>query len=100
MKDHGATVSELGERALIERIAARIGGSAEDETWDGDDAAVIVPPSKRVLFTTDVMVEGIDFDLAYSSGPDIGWKALAVNVSDIAAMGGQPTHAVVTLSLR
>jgi thiamine-monophosphate kinase len=100
MKDHGATVSELGERALIERIATRIGGSAEDETWAGDDAAVIVPPGKRVLFTTDVMVEDVDFDLAYSSGPDIGWKALAVNVSDIAAMAGHPTHAVVTLSLR
>ncbi|MGH2748580.1 MAG: thiamine-phosphate kinase [Actinomycetota bacterium] len=111
MKEHEATVSELGERALIERIAARIGDAAADETWAGDetaadetwagdDAAVIVAPGKQVLFTTDVMIEGVDFDRAYSSGGDIGWKALTVNVSDIAAMAGRPTHAVVTLSLR
>lgn len=100
MTEHEATVSELGERALIERIAARIGVAATDETWAGDDAAVIVAPGKQVLFTTDVMVEGVDFDLVYCSGADIGWKALAVNVSDIAAMAGRPTHAVVTLSLR
>lgn len=100
MKEHRATVSELGERALLERIAARIGAGSNGETWVGDDAAVIVPPGKHVLFTTDVMVEGVDFDLRYSSGADIGWKAVAVNVSDIAAMAGRPSHGVATLSLR
>ncbi len=58
---------------------------------------MIGAPAKTALFTTDVMVEGIDFDLSYASGADLGWKIVAVNVSDIAAMGGRPRHALATL---
>ena len=93
-------VSDLTEDALIARIAARIGGAPRGEVWSGDDAAVVTAPGPRLLLTTDVMTEGVDFDLAYASGHDIGWKAVAVNVSDIAAMGGRPALAVATLALR
>jgi thiamine-monophosphate kinase len=53
-----------------------------------------------LALTTDFLVEGIDFDLAYATPDSIGWKAVAVNASDIAAMGGTPAHAVTSLSLR
>lgn len=69
------------------------------ETYLGDDAAVLRAPSGQLLFATDMVVEGVHFDLALGSPVDAGWKALAVNVSDIAAMGGVATHAVVALGV-
>lgn len=94
------TVSAIGEFGLIERFAARLGAPPEGETWTGDDAAVLTSPGSTLLYTTDLLVEAVDFDMDYASGADIGWKALAVNVSDIAAMGGRPRHAVVALGLK
>jgi thiamine-monophosphate kinase len=52
-----------------------------------------------LLLTTDMMVEGIDFDLAYARGDDVGWKSMAINLSDVASMGGRPTHAVAAVGL-
>ncbi|MCY3555539.1 MAG: thiamine-phosphate kinase [Gemmatimonadetes bacterium] len=66
----------------------------------GDDAAAVVPaPGMTTLLTTDTFVEGVDFDLAFSSWRQIGWKCMAANYSDIAAMGGVPRHALTTLCL-
>ena len=66
----------------------------------GDDAAAIVPAlGMTTLLTTDTFVEGVDFDLAFSSWRQIGWKCMAANFSDIAAMGGVPRHALTTLCL-
>ena len=66
----------------------------------GDDAAAITPaPGMTTLLTTDTFVEGVDFDLAFSSWRQIGWKCMAANFSDIAAMGGVPRHALTTLCL-
>lgn len=93
------TVSDLGERELIERIVARLDAHGEGEILSGDDAAVLAWHSPNMLLTTDLMVERVDFDLAWASGYDIGWKIVAVNASDIAAMGGTPSRAVVTLAL-
>lgn len=96
----GPTVSDLGEDALLERIAKRIGrAESDDEVWYGDDAASVASPA-RLLITTDLVVESIDFDLSYSSGSDVGWKAVAVNASDVAAMCGRPLHAMTSLELR
>lgn len=66
----------------------------------GDDAAAVAPaPGMTTLLTTDTFVEGVDFDLAFSSWRQIGWKCMAANFSDIAAMGGVPRHALTTLCL-
>jgi thiamine-monophosphate kinase len=67
--------------------------------WAGDDTAVVNPESPAVLLTTDLLVEGVDFDTAYSNGGDVGWKVLAASASDIAAMCGRPRHAVVALGV-
>ena len=93
-----APVSDIGESGLLELVRERFGSAPDGEVWAGDDAAVIVTGAHSLL-TTDVLVEGVDFDLSYCTGYDVGWKALAVNVSDIAAMGGMPQRAVVSLAL-
>lgn len=96
--DRETPVSELGEEHIVALLRARF--PAGDATVGiGDDAAVFDAPGARLLFTTDTMVESVDFDLAYFSGADLGFKALAINVSDIAAMGGTPAGAVATLCL-
>ena len=65
----------------------------------GDDAAVWQTGPARELLTTDTMVEGVHFTRETTPWRDLGWKSIAVNVSDIAAMGGLPTFAVITLGL-
>ncbi|MFN2389075.1 MAG: thiamine-phosphate kinase [Actinomycetota bacterium] len=93
-------VAELGEGRLVERIveSLRAAGVASDPS--GDDAAVVAWDDAHLLLTVDLLVESVDFDLSYCTPADIGWKALAVSVSDIAAMGGAARHAVVALALR
>ena len=66
----------------------------------GDDAAVWEGDAGIRVLTADAMVEGVHFDLGLTSWRDLGWKALAVNLSDVAAMGCTPTCSVVTLGLR
>jgi thiamine-monophosphate kinase len=67
--------------------------------WIGDDAAVLRPPDGPLLLATDALVEGVHWDPEVIGADEAGWKALAVNVSDLAAMGGRPLHAVVTVSV-
>ncbi|MCH7944756.1 MAG: thiamine-phosphate kinase, partial [Armatimonadetes bacterium] len=66
----------------------------------GDGAAAWDGPSGVRVLTTDTMVEGVHFSLDYTGWRDLGWKSLATNLSDIAAMGCKPTYAIVTLGLR
>lgn len=65
----------------------------------GDDAAVLAPPVDPMLLCADTAVEGVHWDPTLSSDADAGWKALAATVSDIAAMGGRPGHALVTITV-
>ncbi|MFT4052209.1 MAG: thiamine-phosphate kinase [Microbacterium sp.] len=93
------TVADLGEQALLARIFARLAGSSRALVGPGDDAAVLDAPGGRVVVSTDTLVHGPDFRLAWSSGFDLGWKAAAVNLADIAAMGARPTALLVALAL-
>lgn len=92
------TVGELSEGAVLRRILARFPAS-EALVGPGDDAAVLAAPDGRVVATTDTLVHGPDFRLAWSSGFDLGWKAAAVNLADVAAMGARPTALLVALAM-
>jgi len=93
-------ISEMGEFGLIDRLRRIVGEPGEGEVWVGDDAAVLRAPAGTILFTTDLMIEGVHFDLEIIGPEDLGYKALAVNISDVAAMGGTPRRALVSLGLR
>ena len=93
-------LEELGEFGLIERIAARLSPQAGVKIGIGDDAAAIEPAKGLVtLITTDMLLEGVHFDLALSGPVTLGRKSLAVNLSDIAAMGGIPRHFLLSLAI-
>lgn len=94
-------VADLGERALIERIRQRLPPPPSTLVVGiGDDAAVAIPERGELqVLTTDALVEGIHFDRRFSSPADIGYKAVAVNVSDIAAMGGTARLGLLSLIL-
>ena len=94
------TVGELGEFALIDRIRRTLGEATGVAVGIGDDAAAVRPtPGKLLLATCDIQVEGRHFIKSRITPEQLGRRAAAVNLSDIAAMGGRPTHALVSLAL-
>jgi thiamine-monophosphate kinase len=94
-------VDDLGEHALLARLLARLPRTSPTVlVGPGDDAAVLAPArNERLVVTTDALVEGVHFLRAFSSPADIGHKALAVNLSDLAAMGATPRWALLSLIL-
>jgi thiamine-monophosphate kinase len=99
-------VSELGEFGLIDVLSEIV--AAEDkpgEAWDsliigvGDDSAAWRSNADVQLATIDAMVQDVHFKLGMTTWEELGWKALAINLSDIAAMGGSPRYALVSLGL-
>ena len=99
----GKTSEPLGldERALIARIRARVPSTHPDLLAGiGDDGAIVRPARNRVeVVTTDMMIEGVHFRREWSTPRDIGAKAIAVNVSDLGAMGAEPRMATLSLAL-
>ena len=100
-------ISAIGEFGLINRIREIVDFHIDDTALHenllmgiSDDAAVYRPtPGKLQLLTTDAFAEGIHFDLTYTSLKHLGWKVLAANFSDLAAMGAIPRYATVNLAL-
>jgi len=92
------TVGAAGERAVLERVLARIPPTALAEVGPGDDAAVVAAPDGRYVVTTDLMVEGPDFRLAWHGPFELGWKAAATNLADLAAMGARPAALTVGIA--
>lgn len=94
-------ISLLGERELIKKIAAVVGGVNDREAAGiGDDAALTRISAGLWLVTAkDMLVEGVHFLLPQTAPADLGYKSLAVNLSDLAAMGARPKNAFVALAL-
>src|SRR3990170_8931191 len=100
-------LSAVGEFGLIERIKRIVDTAAAGAEASGglvlgisDDAAAYRPaPGKLQLLTTDSFVEGVHFDLTFTSMKHLGWKIMTAALSDIAAVGGRPRYATLGLSL-
>ncbi len=91
-------IGDLTESDLLRRILARTPSADTATVGPGDDAAVLALRGDLVA-TTDTLVHGPDFRLAWSSGFDLGYKAAAVNLADVAAMGARPTALLVALAI-
>lgn len=92
------TVHEVHESAILQRIFPLLPTSSAQLLGPGDDAAVVASPDGRYVVTTDMMIHGPDFRLAWSEPHDLGWKAAASNLADVAAMGARPTALVVAIA--
>jgi thiamine-monophosphate kinase len=94
-------LNQLGEFGLLQRIRRQVPARpAAVLIGIGDDAAVLrIPPRRNLIVTTDLLVESVDFDPAHGAFRQIGYKALAANLSDVAAMGGRPTAFLVGLAV-
>jgi thiamine-monophosphate kinase len=93
-------LGEIGEFGLIGRIESLAGESPQLLLGIGDDAAALLPtPGTSMLSTSDMLLEGVHFDLSYTDPRSLGRKSLAVNLSDIAAMGAVPRFFLLSIAL-
>ena len=93
-------IAQLGEFGLIDRLTADIKTRNTSTRYGvGDDCAVLHYPDSEVLVTTDMLMEGVHFDLTYIDLQHLGWKSAMVNISDIFAMNGTPRQMTVSLAL-
>jgi thiamine-monophosphate kinase len=91
------TVGELGEFGLIRELTSRLTSTPAVRIGPGDDAAVVAAPDRRVVATTDILLEGQHFRRDWSTAYDVGRKAAAENLADVAAMGAVPTALLLGL---
>jgi len=93
-------IAKLGEFGLIDRLTDDIKPNNQSTKYGvGDDCAVLHYPDTEVLVTTDMLMEGVHFDLTYIDLQHLGWKSAMVNISDIFAMNGTPRQMTVSLAL-
>ena len=93
-------IAKLGEFGLIDRLTKDIKPQNESTKYGvGDDCAVLHYPNSEVLVTTDMLMEGVHFDLTYIDLEHLGWKSAMVNISDIFAMNGIPRQLTVSMAL-
>lgn len=93
-------IAKLGEFGLIDHLTSGIKPkNASTIRGVGDDCAVVSYPDKRVLVTTDMLMEGVHFDLTYTDLRNLGYKSAMVNISDIFAMMGTPRQLTVSLAI-
>ena len=93
-------IQELGEFGLIRRVTADMPRRQPSTLLGvGDDGAVIDAGNKRVVVSTDMLCEGVHFDLSYVPLKHLGYKAVVVNLSDICAMNALPTQVLVSMAL-
>lgn len=93
------TLSKLGEFGLIEKIRKATPRGRGVRLGIGDDAAWLKCIEGSFLITSDLLVEGIHFDLRWTSFYELGYKTVAINLSDVAAMGGQPSYLTLSLGI-
>lgn len=94
-------LDKIGELKLLKEVRKKF--RSEDSSiiiGIGDDAAVITPQKEKILVTTDMMNEGIHFDLSFASPFHLGFKLVSVNVSDIFAMGGRPRYLFLNIAMK
>lgn len=91
------TVGELGESGVLRRVLEQLSPAKVAGIGPGDDCAVMTVEGDLVV-TSDTMIEGPDFRLAWHTGYELGWKLAATNLSDVAAMGAQPTALTVSFA--
>lgn len=94
-------LQKIGELKLLKEVRKRF--KTEDSgilLGIGDDAAVLAPSEEKLLVTTDMMNEGVHFDLSFTSPFQLGFKLVSVNVSDITAMGGRPKYLFLNIALK
>ena len=93
-------IAKLGEFGLIDHLTKDFKPQNESTKYGiGDDCAVLHYPDREVLVTTDMLMEGVHFDLTYTSMQHLGYKAAMVNISDIFAMNGTPRQLIVSIAL-
>ena len=93
-------IAELGEFGLIDRLTNDLKiSNASTVHGVGDDCAVLNYPDRQVLVTTDLLMEGVHFDLTYTDLRNLGYKAAMVNLSDVFAMNGTPRQITVSMAV-
>jgi len=93
-------ISKLGEFGLIKYLTENFSlNNSSSEKGIGDDAAVINPEGKKIVISTDMLAEGVHFNLGYVPLKHLGYKAIVVNLSDIAAMNATPTQILVSVAV-